>query len=307
MFRRPVLVLSLIVTGLAAADGSAVSAQVPVSLELVTSPGFAIEEQQGWFQALNRVGFTDLRMRSARPGDGPAIVNRGTPQQPRYVVTGLLTRDNRLQLPGLTVGFGQRQQLTDWLARLRAGGEDAISGDPGAFGLTAKGFEALHDAVRPPIEFATKGQASRDVLRQIRDSLPVRVDVDSSAAAAVESREVVRDELQGLSRGTALAAVLRPLGLVATVTGQGQAAPGLRITGSGGHDDAWPIGTAPTRSPDKTAPALFKFLNVEIHDRPLAEALEALQQRLKLPFAFDYHALAKHNIDLEEFKDKSED
>jgi hypothetical protein len=290
----------LVIVAFVAGGPGTVTAQAPVSLELVMSPGFAIEEQQDWFQALNRLGFADLRLRSARPGDAPSVVNRGTQAQPRYVVTGMLTRDNRLQLPGLTVRFGQRQQLSDWLERLRGGGEDAITGEPGAFGLTAKQFAALHEAVRPAIEFATKGQLSRDVIRQIRDSLPVSVEVDPSAAAAVESSEVVLDELQGLSRGTALAAALRPLGVVVTVTGQGQAAAGLRMTRPGGKDDAWPIGTAPTASPDKTAPALFKFLNVDIHDRPLAEALDALEKRLKLPFVFDHNALAKHDIDLQQ-------
>lgn len=301
MFRRPRLPLFLLASGLVASGGaSPLAAQVPVSLELVTSPGFAMEAQQDWFQTLNRVGFTSLRLRSARQGDVPAVVNHGTPLQPRYVVTGVLTQDNRLQLPGLTVRFGQRQPLTDWLERLRAGGEDAITGAPGAFGLTAKQFETLHAAVRPAVAFATRGQSARDVIRQIRDSIPVPVEVDASAESAVESREVVQDELQGLSRGTALAAVLRPLGLVATVMGQGQAAPGLRIARSGDPGHTWPIGTAPAGSPDKTAPALFKFLNVEIHDRPLAEALDAIQQRLKLPFVFDRHALAAHHIDLQQ-------
>jgi hypothetical protein len=301
MFTRPVVVLLVIVAWVMAVGvPGTVVAQVPVSLELVTSPGFAIEEQQDWFQALNRLGFTDLRLRTARPGDEPAVVNRGTPDQPRYVVTGILTRDNRLQLPGLTVRFGQRQQLGDWLERLRAGGEDAITGEPGAFGLTAKQFEALHEAVRPAFEFETKGQPSRDVIRQIRESIPVRVEVDPSAAAAVEGSDAVLDELQGLSRGTALAAALRPLGMIVTVTGQGQASAGLRITRPAGKEEAWPIGTAPASSPHKTAPALFRDLNVEIHDRPLAEALDALQQRVKLPFVFDHNALAKHDVDLQQ-------
>lgn len=301
MLTRPGLLLPVIVTALVISGvRQPAAAQVPVSLELVSASGLSPETQQNWFQALNRVGFTDLRVRSARPGDAPTVDNRGTPQQPRYVVTGVLTRDNRLQLPGLTVRFGQRQQLTDWLERLRAGGEDAITGDPGAFGLTARQFEVLHEALRPASGFATKGRPSRDVIRQLLDSIPVHVDVDPAAATAVDTREEVLDELQRLSRGTALAAVLRPLGLVVTVTGQGQAAPGLRITRSGAAADTWPIGTAPTGSPDKTAPGLFKFLNVEIHDRPLAEALGAIEQRLQIPLVFDRNALAKHDIDLQQ-------
>ena len=78
-------------------------------------------------------------------------------------------KDNELHLPGLTVRPGQRQQLTDWLARLREGGEDAVTGAAGAFGLTAKQFVVLHDAVKPAIAFETKGKLVRDVVKQIVD------------------------------------------------------------------------------------------------------------------------------------------
>jgi hypothetical protein len=275
------------------------AAQVPVSLEVVTAQGFPLEGQQSWMESLKQMGFTDLRMRAARPGDEPTIVNRGTDDQPRYVVTGVLARDNRLEVPGLIVRYGQRQQLADWLARLRAGGEDTITGEPGAFGLTAKQFAKLHDAAKSPIDFPTKGQPARNVIRQIIDSLAVSVEIDPSAQAAAESTEEVLDELQGLSRGTALAAAVRPLGMVVTVTGQGQSAGGLRITRQPEREEVWPLGLPPTGTPDKTAPALFKFLNVEIHERPLAEAVNAIQERLKIPFLFDHNALAKHEVDLQ--------
>ncbi len=43
---------------------------------------------------------------------------------------------------------------------------------------------------------------------------------------------------------------------------------------------------------------MFKFVNVEINDRPLSEALESLQERVQLPLLFDHNALARHEVDL---------
>ena len=44
-------------------------------------------------------------------------------------------------------------------------------------------------------------------------------------------------------------------------------------------------------------PTLFKFINVEINERPLSEALAALQERIQIPVLLDHNALAKHAVD----------
>ncbi len=275
MFGRPrCLWLVAATTCLLSTTATCVAAQTPVSLELITESGFPVEGQRQWMEALKTLGFTNLRIRSARADEEPLITNRGTDENPRYAVIGVLTKDNRLHLPGLTVRSGQRQQLADWLARLREGGEDAITGAAGAFGLTAKQFVVLHDAVKAAIAFQTKGKLVRDVVQQIVDSTPVAVEIDATAGPVIAGNEQVSDDLQGLSRGTALAAVVRPLGLVVIVTGQGKRVAGLRVAKPTGKEEAWPVGIAPTTPPDKLAPALFKFINVEINERPLSEALD---------------------------------
>ncbi|MHB0958019.1 MAG: hypothetical protein ACYC0X_11110 [Pirellulaceae bacterium] len=271
----------------------------PLSLELITLSGFPIDGQRQWMETLKDLGLAHVRIRSGRPDEEPTITNRGTDDEPRYVVVGVLSQDNRLHLPGLTVRSSQRQQLKDWIARVRSGGIDAVTGEAGAFGLTAKQFFALQEVMKPAITFATKGKPVRDVVQQITDTLPVAVEIDAAAAPLVAGRELVPDELQGLSRATALAAAVRPLGLVVTVTGQGQREAGLRITRASGKEETWPVGIRPTGSPDTLAPALFKFINVDIHDRPLSEALDAIRGRIELPVLFDHSALAKHGIDLQ--------
>jgi hypothetical protein len=276
-------------------------AQAPVSLEVITQEGMPLERQPQWLEALKKIGFTSVRMRSAQASEEPVITNRGTDDNPRYTVIGVLTSDNQLHLPGLTVRPGQREQLEQWLTRLREGGEDAVTGAQGAFGLTAKQFVTLHDAVKPGIEFETKGKSVHGVVKQIVDSMPVTVELDATAQAALAGNEQVPDELRGLSRGTALAAAVRPLGLIVTVTGQGRRAGGLRVAKPTSKDTAWPVGIAPGKDapPDELVPALFKFINVEINERPLTEALHAIQGRIEIPVLWDHNALAKHAVDVQ--------
>lgn len=302
MFRHGYCLASVLPLLLFAPQALAQPAATPVSvsLELVTEKGFAVDGQLGWLEALKSLGLTNVRIRAQRPGDELAITNRGTDDSPRYAVTGLLTSDNKLQLPGLTVGLGQRKQLADWLTRLREGGEDVVSGASGAFGLSAKQFVVLHDAVKQPVTIATKGKPVRDVVKRIVESTPVTIELDAAAQTALASNERVLDELKGLSRGTALAAAVRPLGLVVVVTGQGKRAGGLRIGKPTGKEEAWPIGVAPsaTNHADQTPKSLLKFVNVEINERPLAEALAALEERIDIPVLFDHNALAQHEVDL---------
>jgi hypothetical protein len=294
MFSAWVLLPLIAITSLSASQPP----QTPVSMELLTEPGFAIDGQRPWIDVLKSVGITSVRIRSARPDEEPSVANRGTEDQPRYAVVGMLSSDNRLHLPGLTVKMGDRQKLSDWLSRLSGGGEDAITGDPGAFGLTAKQFLQLHEAVKPAFRQSTKGQPVRSVVQQIVADLPVKVDMDATVEKLLSEGEPVSDELQGLSRATVLAAAVRPLGLVVLVTGQGQRVGGLRLAQPQDQQESWPVGIAPTGSPNKSAPTLFKFVNVEINEEPLSSALEAIAGRIKIPILFDHNALALQDIDL---------
>ena len=111
------------------------------------------------------------------------------------------------------------------------------------------------------------------------------------------SPEAVIDELQGLSAGTALVAVLRPLGLVMAPQKQADGTIKLWITDVRRAAASWPVGWPSEKPPREIAPKLFDFLNVEIKDTPLAEALAAISARLDLPFLFDHNGLARHQID----------
>ena len=92
--------------------------------------------------------------------------------------------------------------------------------------------------------------------------------------------------------------ILRPAGLVLVP----ERPPGGEIAYHIGKAvvgrESWPIGWKPKDKPNKVVPELFEFLNAEIKDVPVSEALEAIQGRLKIPFLFDRNAFALHGVDL---------
>jgi hypothetical protein len=172
----------------------------------------------------------------------------------------------------------------------------------GAFGLTSQQLVAINEALAVRITFTTRGVPAKIVVQKMVNAISSQVSMDASVERAFAEGGNVADELQGLTAGTALAAALRPLGLVLVPEkGPGNTVQ-LLITDVRSANQNWPVGWPSERSTTDTIPALLKFLNVEISDTPITEALAAIQHRVDVPFLYDHNALARQRIDLEKVK-----
>jgi len=269
-----------------------------VSFELVTETGFPLTGAQRWLEALKDLEDVDLRIRPGQADDQVEVTNRGTEASPRYHVVGVLTAENRLELPGGRFGLHDRAQIAKWLEKLREGGVEGLTAPKAAFGLTAKQLVEFHDRLTRPLAFKTKGIRAGDVARQIVRDAAVEFTVTEPARQAFARHELVLDELEGLSSGTALAATLRPLGLVFSPGKPRGGQVPLQISDVREVEEAWPIGWPPEDVPRNIAPKLYEYLTVEIAGTPLAEAIEAIRGRVGVHFLFDHNAIARQDIDL---------
>jgi hypothetical protein len=181
--------------------------------------------------------------------------------------------------------------------KLRDGGEDAISMKPAAFGLLPKQLVAVHHALAVPVESPTLGKPPREAAKAIADRLSLKFIADAAAQRALASDEPIGDELQGITSGTALAALLRPLGLIMLPEKNGPDIR-LRIAASRDVKEFWPVGWPPKGNPSETLPELFKFLKVEIDSAPLSDAITAISCRVKAPLLLDHNSLAAGQVDL---------
>lgn len=267
----------------------------PVSLEIATEQGQSPETIREWLPLLEKAGFATVRIRGGGIGDGASIEEIGSGATRSYRVTGVLASDNRLHLPAGSFTRQSAGKLSAWIEKLRAGGEEGLNARPGAFGLVPKELVAVHEALSTPVTSSTAGKTTREVVQAIGASLPMQLKVDPSVREAFKDEKVL-DELQGLTAGTSLAAAIRPLGLV-MVPDKSTGSLQLRIVDSQASDKVWPIGWPRKVSPRETLPDLFKFLNVEIGETPVGEAVEAIRSRLKVPMIVDQNSLARQKID----------
>ncbi len=278
--------------------GSESFAQPRVDFELATEPGFPLTGARDWIQVFAGIQGTRVQVRGARSDEREAVRNLGSDERPNYHVVGILTRRNRLRLPGAPeIPPGNRGRVVRWIEQLRLEGTPEKRATRIAFGLDSEELVDFHERMATAISYETKNLRAGDIARKIVHELGVAFEVTAAARKAFGRDEPVADELTSLSKGTALAALLRPLGL-ATAPRKKAGKMTLLIADADEVDEWWPIGWPLQQAPFKTAPALFEQLPVSISNTPLDETLQAIQGRVKIPFLYDHNSLARQQIDL---------
>jgi hypothetical protein len=268
-----------------------------VDLEIAAEPAFSMVQAAAWSELLSKAGFSSVRIRGGNDGEQAAIMTRGSAAAPAYQVLGILTGNNQLLLPEGRFGLMDRGAIEKWLEKLRSGGEEEILIKPVAFGLLPRQLVAVHEALAVSVKTSTAGKYPREVAKAIADGLTLKFVTDGAGQQALAAGEPVVDELQGVSSGTALAAVLRPAGLALVPVRSGSEVQ-LRIAAAKSVKEFWPIGWPPKGNPRETLPALFEFLNVEITQVPISEAINAIGGRLKAPVLLDHNSIALYRVNL---------
>ena len=295
---RMILLAAALVTLLA----GPVLGEAQIRMELATQPGFPATGSHKWYKLLTDLGVDGLRIRGLRAGDEVTIIQRGTEARPSYDVLGILTAGDELVLKGGRFSSRDIGELKKFLDDLRSEGIEEVTTEKGAFGITNSQLIAAVEDLTPPVRFATEALPLGQLLEQAQRRIELPIVVEPAARAALAQAGECRDELQGVSLGTAMAVALGAEGLVLLPNKVRGGELQLVITRPRAEGEAWPMGWPPQGAERELAPALFEFLSVEISGIALPKALDAVKQRLKIPFLFDRHSLAQQAIVMDEIK-----
>lgn len=277
------------------ADGSPVWAAGRVQLELAADARAPLTGQQQWLRWLARAGVSNLRIRARRPTERLEIQTQGTKDRPVYRVTGMLNSRNELLLPGARFQPGDATGVARWLDDLAKNGPPEQREEKSAFGLSRPQFEEVLKDMALPVGFSTEEINRGEVIERIGQRLLMPIRIDRGQLAAIKE-DKLGEELADLSRGTALAYLLRPLGLCLVPQATGSGGVEYAIIRAKAGQKVWPVGWPPEKPRRDVLPALFEFLNVNIQGVSVAQALEAIGKRLKVPILWDQNAMARHGI-----------
>ncbi len=269
-----------------------------VELELATAPGFSPLETQRWYRVLKDLDVDQLNIRSLKATDKLETVSEGTATRRTYKVTGVLTADNELHLPG-GARFKQRDgsKLAAWLEKLRTP-DTKRSGAGASLGIDEATLKVLAEALSQPVKFGTREIPLDEVASKLATGLDVSVRMDSAHRRTLSGEAPLDVELRGVATGTALAYTLG-LGGLALEPREVGGRPSLAVVTPTTGRGSWPIGMPADSKRRELAPNLYSFINVEIEKgTKLATALPAIGGKLEIPLLIDHNSLAKAGIDL---------
>jgi len=286
---------ALVVVAIALLPASTALAEPSVRLEVFTDAGTPPAYTYKWLEQLKAVDFDGVRIRSGRGSDKVQMVNVGSDAAPSYQVTGRLTGDNVLYLPGGRFSLGDRGRISAWLEQIRQG--ESGGGGKQAFGLTSEELVEVHEGLATGVSFETKEITPKEAVRGISRTIALQIEIDPTVMDAFATDEKVYDELEGVGCGTALAAILRPLGMVFAPRKNSAGKIQLHITDFRKAEESWPVGWPPEEKERDIAPKLFEFLPVTINNVALSDAMTAIGARMEMPMLYDHNAMARHGID----------
>ena len=271
-----------------------------VEIEVVASNRAPVATQQRWMKLLNDVGAARVRSSSSFSGAKVKVSETETSVAIHVKVQGAI-QNEKLILPGKTFAIRDKEKLRNYIQQLKADGADVALAEKKAFGLTSRQLVDVNAALSSTLEMKTQGKTAADVIRSLGGKLKLAIQMDSAAKRAFDNGELIADEMDGLSLGTAISAMIRPLGLV-MVPKRIRGEIVLQIVDYRSVDEHWPIGWPSESFPKNLLPSLFGKFPIEIRGFPLDQALNAIQARSKVTMIFDYNSMARAGIDLSKTK-----
>jgi len=139
----------------------------------------------------------------------------------------------------------------------------------------------------------------------IDKALPIRMKTTANEhLVALKPEPTVRNPIEGLSAGTALATVLRDAGLGFRPVRTPAGTIDLMIEPLKDIEDPWPVGweLPPMTPQSNAAPKLYDFEELGFDEASVQDVLTAAGAAIEVPMLVDYHALSEAEINLDIIK-----
>ena len=274
-----------------------------VSVELIfdAQSGVGLHAQE-WNREFERLGYP-VRIRRGIAGDKPEVRERTLGTERTVTAIGQLDRTGQLIFPERRFSRADAGKLGEWLQELETyGAQGTPAGEP-VWGLDETQFGALYSALSRKVDADLEGLRLREAVARLGlpESYPVRFTAEAEAWLASEypGDSKFRQSLAGLSTGTALAVLVGDYGLGFRPERQPDGSIALAVDPLKDAEDAWPVGWEPKESRQKTFPALFELVPVDLDGVKLTDLIHAVSVKTGVPIVFDHYRIEASDIELD--------
>lgn len=267
-----------------------------LTLEIFASHTGGFGAQQRWMKMLQDVGAD--RVSSKTSASGAAAVEESEVGGTRLIKVRGFLEDGKLVLPSGRYRLSDTAKIRDVLQKFRDDGKDTTLAEKHDFGLTRNQLIDIATKFAKPVAEPTKGKSLLAVVDTIAGQTGVPFVRDSNARAALSGQETVTQEFQGMASGTALAALMKPLGLVVEPSRQQGQQVKAHLKRAQDSKQAWPVGREPERIPGMAEPKLFVKMPIGIKNYRLDKVMDAVQKKAGIPFIYDEQVIASEGIDV---------
>lgn len=246
-----------------------------------------------------------MRVRQSILDEKPEVSERKIGTIRMVKVIGQMDRSGNIQFPGKKYTFNDTRKLKQWVEELQTyGAQGAPDGKP-AWGLSATQFRVVHGHLSKANEKKTSSRPLHTVLQelQVADVLPIAYTADAIQKLTTSNElPTVRQNVNGLSKGTALAIVLSEQGLCFRPRRTPEGGYQLQVDLASNVKDPWPAGweldtLKMTRR--NAAPKMFRMVPVELNNASLLKVFDLIAENTDVPIYVNDFELAEKNINPE--------
>ena len=262
---------------------------------------------QQWGQEFERLGVL-LHVRQPLFNDKIGVEQNvfGTIRKVR--VTAHLDPSGKIVLPDRQFKRTDIRKLAEWIDELKKFGARGAPADQPLWGLTEAEFTKLLNNLKSTVEVESFQGRPALVIAQL--DLPKEYPLEFTPEAAAilqrispaESNEDLGLRLQGVSKGTAAAIVLRYYGLSMSPKRLPDESVVLEIEPVDEQEKVWPIGWDPKAmklNKLKIAPKLYSLDSIEIEDMPMRDFLKLAAEKSELDVILDPQAITTLDLKLD--------
>ena len=300
----PAILLTLSIQHAVADESDAPKRVLDVDILIQSQPSYRVKAQE-WGRVFQELGYS-ARFREPRAGEAPRIEDRDRDDFLATHVVAAMEANGAIQIGGQKFDIDNTNQLTLALEEIQRHGAKGPPNSSPTWGLTDDQFKEVTRILGVPVENSVELQSSILAIESI--GLPGNMRMKFTDAARQQALAKRPDtapetiELQGFTKGSAIAIVLAQYGLGFRPK---FVAPGhydLEIDRGNEASNLWPIGWKPEQSFSEILPAYFRAIPLDVEDVEVNALVSAIADKLGIPYFSSASVLASKNLDIQSLK-----